>query len=118
MNYEDTLQYLKDNDLTMSRYEREDWDHFLKKTKLNLEVPFIHITGSNGKGSSAHYLLEVYKAAGYKVALFSKPYLKKPNEMIHVDGKDITDEDFARIFSQRERPRKRVRQKRPFLKGL
>ena len=102
MNYVDTLQYLKDNDLTMSRYEREEWDRFVKKTKLNIEIPFIHITGSNGKGSSANYLYEVYKAAGYKVALFSKPYLKKPNEMIRIDGKDISDDDFARIFSQRE----------------
>ena len=86
----------------MSRYEREEWDRFVKKTKLKIEFPFIHITGSNGKGSSANYLYEVYKAAGYKVALFSKPYLKKPNEMIRIDGKDISDDDFARVFSQRE----------------
>ena len=95
MNYQDTLQYLKDNDLTMSRYEREDWDCFVKTTKIKIDVPFIHITGSNGKGSTANYLYEVYKAAGYRVALFSKPYLKKPNEMIRIDGKDISDDDFA-----------------------
>ncbi len=87
----------------MSRYEREDWDRFVKTTKIKIDVPFIHITGSNGKGSTANYLYEVYKAAGYRVALFSKPYLKKPNEMIRIDGKDISDDDFARIFSAREK---------------
>ncbi|MCQ2799245.1 MAG: hypothetical protein MJ228_00585 [Bacilli bacterium] len=103
MNYEETIKYLQSCDMTMSRYERNNWDLFVRKMGVMIEVPFIHITGSNGKGSTANYLVEIYKAAGYKVALFSKPFLVKPNEMIRVGDEDISDEDFARIFSYKEK---------------
>jgi len=103
MNYEETLKYLQECDMTMSRYERNNWDLFVRKMGVKIDVPFIHITGSNGKGSTANYLVEIYRAAGYKVALFSKPFLVKPNEMISIDGQDISDEDFARIFSLKEK---------------
>ena len=89
-------------DHDMSRYEREDWDRFVSKIHLSLQVPFIHITGSNGKGSTAKYLYEIYKAAGYKTALFSKPYLHRVNEMMLINDEMIKDEDFAKIFSQKE----------------
>lgn len=103
MNYEQVLKFMEERDMTMSRYERNDWDVFVRKMGVHIEVPFIHITGSNGKGSTAKFIYEIYKAAGYKVGLFSKPYLKKPNEMIQIDGKMINDDDFARVFSKKER---------------
>lgn len=99
MNYAEVLGALKERDMTMSRYEREDWDRFVKKINLSLNVPFIHIAGSNGKGSTAHYLYKMYRAKGYHVALFSKPFIHKVNEMIEVDDKDISDADFARLYS-------------------
>jgi dihydrofolate synthase / folylpolyglutamate synthase len=103
MDYSAILEYLKERDMTMSRYEREDWDHFVEKIHLQLSVPFIHITGSNGKGSTANYLYQIYQAAGYKTALFSKPYFYKVNEMIQINGKTILDADFARIFTAKEK---------------
>jgi dihydrofolate synthase/folylpolyglutamate synthase len=102
MNYNEMLDYLKSVDLTMSRYERTEWDAFTKKEGLTLNVPFIHITGSNGKGSTAKFLYEIYRAAGYHVALFAKPYIHKPNELIEIDGKTISDDDLLRIFSAKE----------------
>jgi dihydrofolate synthase/folylpolyglutamate synthase len=102
MNDQEVLDYLKARDMTMSRYEREDWDRFVAKIHLSLSVPFIHITGSNGKGSTAKYLYEIYKAAGYKVALFSKPYLHRVNEMMIINDEMIKDADFARIFTEKE----------------
>jgi len=68
MTYDEILAYLKERDMTMSRYEREDWDHFVEKIHLQLTFPFIHITGSNGKGSTANYIYQIYQAAGYKTA--------------------------------------------------
>lgn len=99
MDYAEGLSALKERDMTMSRYEREDWDHFVKKIHLSLDVPFIHIAGSNGKGSTAYYLYKMYRAKGYHVALFSKPFIHKVNEMIKVDDKNISDADFARLYS-------------------
>lgn len=102
MNYTEVLSYLHSVDYTMERYEREDFDRFVKKEKVELSVPSIHITGSNGKGSVAHYLEAIYLASGYHVGLFSSPFAYKPNEMIRVDGKDISDADFAATFSSKE----------------
>jgi dihydrofolate synthase/folylpolyglutamate synthase len=102
MEYKDVLTYLTSRDMTMSRYEREDFDKFVKKINLTLNVPFIHITGSNGKGSTAHYLYKIYEAKGLKVALFSKPYFYQVNEMMEINDKTISNEDFARIFTLHE----------------
>lgn len=103
MNYEEILGYLQERDMTMSRYERQDWDNFCHKVNLTIQFPFIHLTGSNGKGSTAHDIYQIYSAAGYRVAFFSKPYFYKVNEMIEIAGKKIKDEDFARIFSLHEK---------------
>ena len=102
MTYPEVLAYLASRDLTMSRYEREDWDRFVGKIHLSLRVPFIHLTGSNGKGSTANFLYGIYQKAGYKTALFSKPFAFRVNEMMEINGETIKDKDFARIFSEKE----------------
>lgn len=83
----------------MKRYEREGYDAFLKKVSFALRFPFIHIAGSNGKSSVAHYLSNIYLAAGYHVASFIKPFWADSKEMIRFDGKRIEEGDFARIFN-------------------
>lgn len=95
MNYASALAYLRSIDLTMVRYERSHFDAFVKDKGLSLKVPFIHIAGSNGKGSTASFLYRFYLAAGYKAALFSKPFLYEEKEMISYLGQDIGDEVFA-----------------------
>ena len=98
MDYQSVLKELNEKDKTMSRYERADWDAFLRDSGFRIGFPFVHITGTNGKGSTGKYLYEIYRAAGYRTALFHKPYFEKPNEMIVYDGKEISDDDFARIY--------------------
>ena len=74
-------------------YQRENFDAFLKKVGFEYKVPSIHIAGSNGKGSTANYLARIYRAQGYKVGLFTSPYLVNINEMININGQDISDKD-------------------------
>lgn len=102
MEYQDLIKYLTERDLTMSRYEREDFDAFTKKADLHISFPFIHITGSNGKGSTANYLYHIYREKGLHVAFFSKPFINKPNEMMVYDDEEISDAEFAKIFSEKE----------------
>ena len=103
MNYDEVISYLDNVDMTMKRYERNNWDNFVNKIGLTINFPFIHIAGSNGKGSTAKYLYEIYKAKGYKVALFSKPFVNKVNEMAVINDVAISDYDFARIYSDKEK---------------
>ena len=84
-------------------YQREDFDDFLKKINFNYSVPSIHIAGSNGKGSTANYLANIYRAHGLKVGLFTSPALNKVNEMININGQNISDEDFSKAIEDNEK---------------
>ena len=61
------------------------------------DLKFIHIAGTNGKGSTSSMLSSVLTAAGYKVGLYTSPFILKFNERIRVDGKEISDLELAKI---------------------
>lgn len=81
-------------------YQRDNFDRFIKAIKFSFNVPSIHIGGTNGKTSTANYLAAGYMGAGYKVGLFTSPYLYSPNEEIKINGQEISDDDFLAIFNQ------------------
>ena len=58
-------------------------------------LKFIHIAGTNGKGSNSAMLESVLRAAGYRTGLFVSPYIKHFNERICVCGKPISNADLA-----------------------
>lgn len=57
---------------------------------------FILVTGSKGKGSTSRFISSLLSHMGYKVGLFTSPHLFHFNERIRIDGKAISEEDFAR----------------------
>jgi dihydrofolate synthase / folylpolyglutamate synthase len=57
----------------------------------------IHITGTNGKGSTSAMIASILRAAGYSVGLFTSPHLERFTERIEVDGEEITEEDVVRL---------------------
>lgn len=97
MNKAEMKQYLLDHEY--STYERDAYDKFLKSERFNYDIKSIHITGTNGKGSVANYLYNIYLKAGYKVGLFNSPYLNDVTEMIKINGRNITDEEYLEIFN-------------------
>ena len=62
-------------------------------------LKFIHVAGTNGKGSACAMLASVFKEAGYRTGLFTSPHLIKYNERMKINGADIDDEEFARLIS-------------------
>ena len=52
----------------------------------------IHIAGTNGKGSSAHWIAAILQCAGYKTGLYTSPHLKNFTERIKINGHEITQE--------------------------
>ena len=60
--------------------------------------PSVLIAGTNGKGSTAATLASILTAAGYRTALYTSPHLVRVNERIQIDGVQIPDEDFARLY--------------------
>ncbi|NLC72458.1 MAG: bifunctional folylpolyglutamate synthase/dihydrofolate synthase [Ruminococcaceae bacterium] len=63
-------------------------------------LKYIHVAGTNGKGSVCSYLQSVLTAAGYKTALYTSPHLSRINERYKIDGKDISDTRFAEIIEK------------------
>jgi dihydrofolate synthase/folylpolyglutamate synthase len=58
------------------------------------------IAGTNGKGSTAATLGSILRVSGVRTGLYTSPHLERPNERIEVDGREIADEDFARLYFQ------------------
>jgi dihydrofolate synthase/folylpolyglutamate synthase len=66
--------------------------HALLKIVGNPEVKFksIHIAGTNGKGSTSHYLAAILQCAGYKTGLYTSPHVKDFRERIRLNGQMIS----------------------------
>lgn len=63
------------------------------------QVEYIHVAGTNGKGSTCCMLASVLKEAGYRVALYTSPHLVDYTERMKVNGIDISQGEFAEVFS-------------------
>jgi dihydrofolate synthase / folylpolyglutamate synthase len=61
--------------------------------------PSAHIAGTNGKGSTAAFLEQILRNAGFRTGLNTSPHLEKINERIRVNGQDISDEEFAAVLT-------------------
>ena len=61
---------------------------------------FVHVAGTNGKGSTAAMLDSCLRAAGYRTGLFTSPYINRFNERVQVDGVPIPDGDLVRLVER------------------
>ncbi len=62
--------------------------------------PSAHIAGTNGKGSTSAFLESILRHAGFRTGLYTSPHLERINERMRINGKEIGDESFARIFTR------------------
>lgn len=60
---------------------------------------FVHVAGTDGKGSVCAMIESILKASGMCVGAFTSPHIMKINECIRLDGEDISDIDFLQILS-------------------
>ena len=61
------------------------------------ELKFIHVAGTNGKGSTSAMLSSILTAAGYRVGLYTSPFIVRFNERMRVGGQDIPDDVLADV---------------------
>lgn len=62
--------------------------------------PIIHVTGTNGKGSTIAFMRELFVAHGKKVGTFTSPHIISIHDRICINGQPIADKDFIRIANQ------------------
>ena len=63
-------------------------------------LKFIHVTGTNGKGSTCAMLASVLRAAGYRTGLYTSPYIFRFNERMQIDGEMISDEALCAVTEE------------------
>lgn len=98
MNYKEAIDYI----MSRRKFQKSS-SHERIRRLLDLlgnperELKFIHIVGTNGKGSVSTALSYVLRQAGYRVGLFTSPYIVEFGERIQVDGEYISHEDIAQL---------------------
>lgn len=76
----------------------EVMEHVLKQLAgINGKLPFVHIAGTNGKGSVCAFMTEIFRRSGLKAGAFISPHVVVFEERISVNGQMISREDVARL---------------------
>ena len=96
MTYEEALQYFEQTDLRGSYLGLDEISKVLDRLgNPEKQLKFVHIAGTNGKGSTATLVESCLRKAGYRVGLYTSPHLIRYNERFKVDGEEISNELLA-----------------------
>lgn len=101
MNYEEALNYIH----AIPKFVRPLGNADLARLLDKLQNPhknggFIHIAGTNGKGSTAAMIASILKEQGYKTGLYTSPFIEVFNERIRINGENIPDADLCDITAR------------------
>jgi len=98
MNYNETLEYIHCGFFGGTRPGLERVEELLSKLgNPQDKLRFIHVTGTNGKGSFCAMTDSILRAAGYNTGLYTSPYIKRFNERMMCNGEPISDDELAEI---------------------
>ena len=100
MNYEESLEYIHTINWTFCKPGLDRIEALCEALgHPERELKFVHVAGTNGKGSFCCMLESILRAAGYKTGLYTSPYIKEFGERMRVLGKNIPNETLAEITS-------------------
>lgn len=98
MNYQEALAFIHGTHQFSIKLGLENTHRLLELMgNPHQGLKYIHVAGTNGKGSTSNYLAEMLMVAGYKVGLYTSPFLEKFNERMRVNGISISDGVLAEI---------------------
>jgi len=96
MNYKEVWTFLDNLQFFKIKLGLDSMRMFLEELDSpEKELKFVHIAGTNGKGSVAATLLSLLSKAGYKVGLYTSPHLSSVRERFKINDEYISEEDFA-----------------------
>ena len=98
MTYEEALKYIHSVNWQGSKLGLERTRELLAKLgNPEKKLKFIHIAGTNGKGSTAAMLASILEKAGYRTGLYTSPFINRFNERMQVNGEQIPDDTLAEL---------------------
>lgn len=101
MTYDEALEYIHSVSWRGSRLGLSRTLELLERVgNPQKHLKFVHVAGTNGKGSTCACIEAILRHAGYRTGLYTSPYIIRFNERIRVCGKDISDDDLCRLVEQ------------------
>ncbi|SHH52909.1 dihydrofolate synthase / folylpolyglutamate synthase [Sporobacter termitidis DSM 10068] len=101
MGYEETLKYIHNVKWQGSKPGLERTKELLAKLgNPERALKFVHVAGTNGKGSTAAMIASVLQKAGYRTGLYTSPYILRFNERMQVNGEHIPDSDLEKLTDE------------------
>src|SRR5688572_16731256 len=101
MTYADAIQFLYDLQMFGSRFGLENTRRLAELAgNPHQQLRFIHVAGTNGKGSTCAMLESIYRMAGLRVGLFTSPHLVSFAERIQVNRQVIPEPEIVRLVSE------------------
>ena len=100
MNYQEALEFIEKSHKFGMKLGLENTFKLLELLgNPQDKLKFIHVAGTNGKGSVCSFISSILKEEGYKVGLYTSPYLETFTERIRLNGNNIPEKDVARIIT-------------------
>ena len=97
-SYPDALDYIHHVTWRGSRLGLERTRELLSRMgNPQQRLKFVHVAGTNGKGSTCAMLANTLKLAGYRTGLYISPFITRFNERMQINGESIGDEELAQI---------------------
>lgn len=101
MNYEETLEYIEGVAKFGSNFGLERTEKILELLgNPHKKMKTIHVAGTNGKGSITAMVSKILMEAGFKVGMYTSPYLEVFEERIQVNGSNIPKDDLSRVVTK------------------
>ncbi|MGI6191033.1 MAG: bifunctional folylpolyglutamate synthase/dihydrofolate synthase [Eubacterium sp.] len=98
MTYEEALTWLNAPKYSQTRPGLKPVTELMRRLGNPQDgLKYVHIAGTNGKGSTAAFIEQVLRSAGYRTGLYTSPYLEHFTERIRVCGEEIAEQDVARL---------------------
>lgn len=103
MNYPDSVHFLYSlgNEIKTAKLGLDRMELVLDALgRPHAETSFVHVAGTNGKGSTCAMIEAALRMAGQHTGLFTSPHLAEPTERIRIDGQPISVAAFAELFDR------------------
>ncbi len=99
MNIQDALSYIHKKSYLGSKPGLSRTLTLLEKIgNPHKKLKFVHVAGTNGKGSTCAFLSSILEKSEYRVGLYTSPYINVFNERMRVNGQNISDSDLCEII--------------------
>jgi dihydrofolate synthase/folylpolyglutamate synthase len=103
VNYPDSVQFLYalGNEIKTAKLGLERIRAVLEALgRPQDRLRFVHVAGTNGKGSTCAMIESALRRPGFRTGLFTSPHLAEPTERIRIDGRPISADRFAEAFNR------------------